>query len=160
VCSSDLSQDSRLFSFFRHFEQRRNLRTRAIARQHKVRYRRSALTKSPSYNVMLGVAHLGDLLASYNGSYIMTLVAYNAGGGRVRDWVENYGDPRSSSIDAIDWVERIPFTETRNYVKKILTGIQIFRARLNGPEEALQLLGDLNRGQRKEAMNTQTVTGN
>jgi len=109
---------------------------------------------------MLGVAHLGDLLASYNGSYIMTLVAYNAGGGRVRDWVENYGDPRRSSIDAIDWVERIPFTETRNYVKKILTGVQIFRARLNGPEEALQLLGDLNRGQRKEAMNTQTVTGN
>jgi len=133
---------------------------RAIARQHKVRYRRSALTKSPSYNVMLGVAHLGDLLASYNGSYIMTLVAYNAGGGRVRDWVENYGDPRGSSIDAIDWVERIPFTETRNYVKKILTGVQIFRARLNGPEEALQLLGDLNRGRRKEAMNTQTVTGN
>ncbi len=124
---------------------------RAIARQHKVRYRRSSLTKNPSYNVMLGVAHLGDFLASYNGSYILTLVAYNAGGGRVRNWTEEFGDPRKRSVDAIDWVEKIPFTETRNYVKKILTGAQIFRARLNGPEGALQLVEDMNRGQSDDA---------
>ena len=133
---------------------------RAIARQHKVRYRRSSLTKKPSYNVMLGVAHLGDLLASYNGSYIMTLVAYNAGGGRVRDWIEDFGDPRGSTVDAIDWVERIPFTETRNYVKKILTSVQIFRARLNGPEEALQLLDDLNRGRQDKAARSNPLPGN
>lgn len=120
---------------------------RAIARQHKVKYRRSSLTKDPSYNVMLGAAHLGDLLADYNGSYILTLVAYNAGGGRVRKWTEEFGDPRSKDIDAIDWVERIPFTETRNYVKKILNGVQIFRSRLNGPKDALRLVEDLNRGQ-------------
>lgn len=121
---------------------------RAIARQHKVRYRRSKLTKDPSYNVMLGAAHLADLLATYNGSYILTLVAYNAGGGRVRNWIKEFGDPRAKNVDAIDWVERIPFTETRNYVKKILTGIQIFRSRLNGPMGASQILSDLNRGQR------------
>ncbi len=120
---------------------------RAIARQYKVRYRRSKLTKDPSYNVMLGAAHLADLLASYNGSYILTLVAYNAGGGRVRRWTQAFGDPRAKNVDAIDWVERIPFTETRNYVKKILTGLQIFRSRLNGPQGALQIVSDLNRGQ-------------
>jgi soluble lytic murein transglycosylase len=119
---------------------------RAIARQHKVRYKRASLTKDPSYNVMLGAAHLGDLLADYNGSYILTLVAYNAGGGRVRNWTKEFGDPRAKNVDAIDWVERIPFTETRNYVKKILNGVQIFRSRLNGPNEALRLVEDLNRG--------------
>lgn len=120
---------------------------RAIARQHKVKYRRSALTSDPSYNMMLGVAHLGDLLAEYNGSYILTLVAYNAGGGRVTNWTEEFGDPRTKGVDAVDWVERIPFTETRKYVKKILTGVQIFRARLNGTGVALRLAEDLNRGQ-------------
>lgn len=119
---------------------------RMIARQHKVRYRLAALTSDPSYNMMLGAAHLGDLIENYNGSYILTLVAYNAGPGRVRDWTEEFGDPRAGNVDAIDWVEQIPFTETRNYVKKILTGIQIFRARLNGPDGALRLLEDLNRG--------------
>ena len=133
---------------------------RAIARQHKVRYRRSSLTKKPSYNVMLGVAHLGDLLASYNGSYIMTLVAYNAGGGRVKNWVKDFGDPRGSAVDAIDWVERIPFTETRNYVKKILTSVQIYRARLNDPKEALQLLNDLNRGRQDKAALSKPLSGN
>lgn len=133
---------------------------RAIARQHKVRYRRSALTKNPSYNVMLGVAHLGDLLASYNGSYILTLIAYNAGGRRVRDWIEEFGDPRKRTVDAVDWVEKIPFTETRNYVKNILPGVQIFRARLNGPEGALQLLEDLNRGQPDDAVVSQPTPTN
>ncbi len=136
---------------------------RAIARQHKVRYRRSSLTSDPSYNAMLGVAHLGDLINSYNGSYILTLVAYNAGGGRVRDWTKEFGDPRSPDVDAIDWVERIPFTETRNYVKKIMSGVQIFRARLNGPEGALRLWDDLNRGQRKrpvEASASPSVSSN
>ncbi len=129
---------------------------RAIARQHKVRYRRSALTADPSYNAMLGVAHLGDLINSYRGSYILTLVAYNAGGGRVRDWTREFGDPRRPDVDAIDWVERVPFTETRNYIKKVLTGVQIFRARLNGSERALRLWEDLNRGHSKFAEQAST----
>lgn len=136
---------------------------RAIARQHKVKYKRASLTKDPSYNVMLGAAHLGDLLADYNGSYILTLVAYNAGGGRVRRWTKEFGDPRASDVDAIDWVERIPFTETRNYVKKILNGVQIFRSRLNGPKEALRLVEDLNRGHTNpptEVIPPQPATGN
>ncbi len=116
-----------------------------VARQHKVKYRRSKLTQDPAYNMMLGVAHLRDLLDSYQGSYILSLVAYNAGGGRVKEWIEQAGDPRDPGIDPIDWVERVPFTETRHYIQKILTTVQIFRSRLEGAENALRLIEDLNR---------------
>jgi soluble lytic murein transglycosylase len=78
----------------------------------------------------------------------MALVAYNAGGGRVADWIEIFGDPRDPDVDPIDWIERIPFTETRRYVMKIMETLQLYRSRLNGPEEALQLVQDLNRGRR------------
>lgn len=119
---------------------------KAVARQFKVRYRLSKLTSDPSYNLMLGVAHLADLIDSYDGSYILTLVAYNAGGGRVSEWIEKFGDPRDPRVDPIDWVERIPFTETREYVQKILTTAQIYRSRLAGPAKALRLVQDLHRG--------------
>ncbi len=118
---------------------------RKVARQYKVRYRKSRLTKDPSYNVMLGVAFLSDLLEQYKGSYVLSLVAYNAGGSRAKKWMKHSGDPRKANVDVIDWVERIPFTETRNYVQKILTTVQIFRSRLGGPEGALRLTQDLNR---------------
>ncbi len=121
---------------------------RAVARQHKVRYRRAKLTADPAYNMMLGVAHLGDLLDQYHGSYILVLVAYNAGGGRVRDWTKQFEDPRQNNVDPIDWVERIPFTETRNYVQKILSTMQIFRSRIEGPDGALRLMQDLNRAEK------------
>ena len=130
---------------------------RMVARQYKVRYRRSQLTRDPSYNVMLGAAFLSDLLEKYDGSYVLSLVAYNAGGSRAVKWMEQFGDPRKPEIDAIDWVERIPFTETRNYVKKILTTAQIYRARLNGPQDALRLIHDLNRT--RVASEPEAVTG-
>ena len=106
---------------------------------------------------MLGAAHLSDLLESYRGSYIKSLAAYNAGGGRVRQWSEKFGDPNRSDIDAIDWVERIPFTETRRYVQKILTTMQVYRARLEGADNALQIVGDLNRGKSARLPTTMTV---
>ena len=119
---------------------------RAVARSHKVRYRRSKLTAEPSYNLMLGAAHLRDLLDKYSGSYIKSLAAYNAGGTRVAQWVELFGDPNAPGTDPIDWIERIPFTETRRYIKKIVTAVQVYRARLEGPDQALRILADLNRG--------------
>lgn len=119
---------------------------RAIARSYKVRYRLSNLTGRPSYNVMLGAAHLRDLIDGFKGSYIMTLAAYNAGGPRVREWAGKFGDPRSTKVDPIDWVELIPFTETRRYVQKILPSIQIYRARIEGDDNSLQILQDLSRG--------------
>ena len=119
---------------------------RIIARQHKVRYSRSKLISDPSYNISLGVAHLHDLIKKYNGSYILTLVAYNAGPRRVNEWIESFGDPRSPSVDTIDWIESIPFSETRRYVQRIMASVQIFRARLNRQKPKIALLRDINRG--------------
>ncbi len=123
---------------------------RAIARQHKVRYSKARLTSDPAYNTALGVAHLHDLIKKYNGSYILPLVAYNAGPGRVRDWIESFGDPRDPSVDTIDWIESIPFTETRRYVQRIMSSAQIFRARLKEGSKRIELVQDINRGVPKD----------
>lgn len=118
---------------------------RMVARQYKVPHSPAKLT-NPVYNQQLGEAFLYDLIDDYGGSYFMSLAAYNAGGGRVAEWVEAFGDPRTGEIDSIDWIERIPFTETREYVFKIMESLQLYRSRLSGPENALQLWQDLNRG--------------
>ena len=91
---------------------------------------------------------MGDLIDSYSGSYFLALAAYNAGGGRVQEWMKAFGDPRDPDVDPIDWIERIPFTETREYVVKIMETVQLYRSRLAGPKQALQLVQDLNRGRR------------
>ena len=91
---------------------------------------------------------LRDLIDSYGGSYFLSLAAYNAGGGRVAEWMKQFGDPRNPEVDPIDWIERIPFTETRHYVIKIMETLQLYRSRLAGPKQALQLVQDLNRGRR------------
>jgi soluble lytic murein transglycosylase len=118
---------------------------RLIARQHGVGYAESKLKRDPAYNVRLGAAHLGDLIAGYNGSYILTLVAYNAGPRRSREWSAMFGDPRSKEVDPIDWVESIPFQETRNYVQKVLQNTQIYRSRLD-PRTMRPMTADLRRG--------------
>jgi soluble lytic murein transglycosylase len=99
----------------------------------------------PVYNVQIGAAELGHALSNYRGSFILTFVAYNAGPGRVRQWIERYGDPRDSKIDPIDWVERIPFTETRNYVQRVMENMQVYRARFGGSQR-LMIEADLRRG--------------
>ena len=86
--------------------------------------------------MQIGAAELGDALETYRGSYILTFAAYNAGRGRVREWIERYGDPRDPGVDPIDWVERIPFSETRNYVQRILENMQVYRVRFGGSREA------------------------
>ncbi len=72
------------------------------------------LLSDQTYNVQLGAAELGDLYVDYRGSHILTFAGYNAGRGRVKEWIAKYGDPRDPKVDPIDWVERIPFSETRN----------------------------------------------
>jgi soluble lytic murein transglycosylase len=118
---------------------------RLIAKQYGMTYAASKLTSDPSYNVKLGAAHLADLIADYRGSYILTLVAYNAGPRRVQEWIDAYGDPRSGDIDPIDWVESIPFQETRQYVQKVLQNVHIYRSRL-APETVRPMSADLRRG--------------
>ncbi len=103
------------------------------------------LTSDPAYNARLGAAHLGDLVDEWRGSYVLTIAAYNAGSGNVKKWIEAYGDPRSSAVDAIDWVESIPFTETRNYVQRVMENLQVYRSRL-GRDGGLLIDADLERG--------------
>ncbi len=97
------------------------------------------------YNAMLGAAELGGLLEDYRGSYILTFAGYNAGRGSVRKWIARYGDPRDPRVDAVDWVELIPFSETRNYVQRIMENLQVYRARFGGGTK-LQIEADLHRG--------------
>ena len=116
------------------------------ARKEGLRYSRSALLDDPTYNMTIGSAHLSHLLAKYNGSYVMTFAAYNAGPHRVTRWIEEYGDPRSEAIDPIDWAESIPFSETRNYVQRVLENMQVYRSRLSGEAISGRLSRDLERG--------------
>jgi soluble lytic murein transglycosylase len=97
------------------------------------------------YNTALGAAELGGLLEDYRGSYIMTFAAYNAGRGSLKKWIERYGDPRDPKVDAVDWVELIPFSETRNYVERVMENLQVYRARFGGGMR-LQIEADLRRG--------------
>jgi soluble lytic murein transglycosylase len=116
-----------------------------IAKKFKVAYDRGRLLSDPIYNMQMGAAELGNLINIYRGSYIMTFAGYNAGQGRVRQWVEAYGDPRDPKIDPVDWVERIPIAETRNYVPRILENLQVYRVRFGGGPKLL-IEADLRRG--------------
>lgn len=97
------------------------------------------------YNTALGAAELSGLQQDYRGSYIMTFAAYNAGRGSLSKWIERYGDPRDPKVDAVDWVELIPFSETRNYVQRVMENLQVYRARFGGTPR-LQIEADLHRG--------------
>ncbi|KLK90205.1 lytic transglycosylase [Microvirga vignae] len=88
------------------------------------------LVEDPSYNAKIGSAHLGELMEDWKGSYILAFASYNAGGGNVKKWIDAYGDPRKPQVDMIDWVERIPFYETRNYVQRVMENLHVYRARL------------------------------
>ena len=101
----------------------------------------------PEYNVKLGAAHLGDLIDDHGGSYVLTLVSYNAGPRRSREWVAEYGDLRTGEVDPIDWVESIPFQETRQYVQKVLQNLHVYRSRL-APKTVRPMTADLARGAR------------
>ncbi len=115
-----------------------------VAKSIGLPYSKARLTSDPAYNATLGAAHLGDLVDNFGGSYVMTFAAYNAGASRVAQWVKQHGDPRDPKVDVVDWIEMIPFTETRNYVERIMENLQVYRARLGEP--ALVIEADLRRG--------------
>ncbi len=104
---------------------------RDTAKRFGVAYDWDRMVADPVYNTQMGAAELSALLKEYAGSHIMTFAGYNAGRGRVRDWVKLYGDPRDPNVDPIDWVERIPFSETRNYVQRVIENLQVYRVRFN-----------------------------
>jgi soluble lytic murein transglycosylase len=118
---------------------------RHIAKKFSVTYEEKRLLNDPVYNVQFGAAEIGELLEDYRGSYIMSFAGYNAGRGRVREWVARFGDPRDPKVDPVDWVERIPFSETRNYVQRVMENLQVYRVRFGGGSRLL-IEADLRRG--------------
>jgi soluble lytic murein transglycosylase len=119
---------------------------RMTATRHGIAYSGADSLYNATLNMQLGMAHFGDLLDDFAGSYVMSIAAYNAGGGRVNEWVGRYGDPRAPGADAVDWIERIPFSETRNYVQRVLENIQVYRAILGGRSASASLMADIKRG--------------
>lgn len=98
----------------------------------------------PVYNMRLGAYYLGQLVDQFSGSYVMAAAAYNAGPGRPTQWTAACGDPRSG--DPLNFIECIPFSETRDYVMRVMEATQVYRARLHGGEAPLTLANDLRRG--------------
>ena len=115
------------------------------ASMHRLTYRVNDLTANPQYNMQLGMATLEDYLEYWGGSYVLAISAYNAGSRNVLKWVEANGDPRDPTVDPIDWIELIPFNETRNYVQRVLENVELYRNRLSGSDQKLKILSDLYR---------------
>ena len=109
-------------------------------------YSASRLTAEPRYNARLGTTYLARMLDRFDGSYLLAAAAYNAGPGRVGQWIEDFGDPRDQGVDAVTWIETIPFSETRNYVMRVLEGLHVYRARLHGRAAPMRLAADIGAG--------------
>ncbi len=118
---------------------------RYVCKRAGVGFDLSRLKNDSAYNAALGAAELGGLMDDFRGSYIMTFAGYNAGRGSLKKWMDRYGDPRDPKVDAVDWVELIPFSETRNYVQRVMENLQVYRARFGGGSR-LQIEADLHRG--------------
>jgi soluble lytic murein transglycosylase len=118
---------------------------RDTAKRFNVTFDQRRLASDVVYNAQLGTAELGNDIASWRGSYILAFVAHNAGPRRAKEWIEQYGDPRDPKVDPIDWIERIPISETRNYVQRVIENMQVYRALIeNNPK--LLIEADLRRG--------------
>jgi len=100
----------------------------------------------PEYNMRLGSRYLGQMTNNFGGSYVMAAAGYNAGPGRPVQWVQFCGDPRDPNGDPLDFLECIPFAETRNYVMNVMSNVEVYRARLNRGQAALTLSSDIRRG--------------
>lgn len=84
------------------------------------------LTSDPGYNMQLGTAYFGRIMDMFSGNYVLALAAYNAGPTNVRRWIASYGDPRTPGVDPVDWIEAIPFSETRGYVQNVLENVVVY----------------------------------
>ena len=114
-----------------------------IAKRNGLSFNLSRLSE-PNYNMTLGSYYLARLINSYDGSYIMGIAAYNAGPGNVHHWVGTFGTPGNDVNNAVNWIEKIPFTETRNYVQRVLENLQVYRA-IEADDKPLKLTEDLKR---------------
>jgi soluble lytic murein transglycosylase len=111
------------------------------AKQANLPYRPAALLSDTNYNMQLGMTEYRGHLDRYGGSLVLAAASYNAGPNNAKKWLAANGDPRIT--DPIDWIEQIPFGETRNYVQRVLENTQVYRARLAGKDVPLKILTDL-----------------
>jgi soluble lytic murein transglycosylase len=111
------------------------------AKDAKLPYKPQALMTDTAYNIQLGMTEYHGHLDRYGGSYVLAAASYNAGPNNVKKWLAANGDPRAG--DPIDWIEQIPFGETRNYVQRVLENTEVYRARLAGNQAPLKILSDL-----------------
>jgi soluble lytic murein transglycosylase len=116
----------------------------SIANKMQLPFSLERLTADGVYNVLLGRTYLEKLIDDFGGSYALAIAAYNAGPGRVRQWLHDYGDPRGGNINMVDWIENIPIDETRNYVQRVLENLQVYRGQV-GRNSAFSLVSDLAR---------------
>ena len=114
-----------------------------MARSLGLKYSNKRLHSDPEYNLKLGTAYLNGLLQRYDNSYVLALAAYNAGPARMWSWTKEYGDPRAKDVDAIDWIEMIPFSETRDYVQRVLENLQVYRMLSGNTSIAVSIEDDL-----------------
>ena len=120
---------------------------RDVSRRLGLSYDRDGLTDDAAYNVRLGTAYLAGLIESFGPAPILVSVGYNAGPGRAIDWQADLGDPRRDGVDLVDWVELIPFRETRNYVMRVTESVMVYRARLGAvPAGPVRMLDYLRNG--------------
>jgi soluble lytic murein transglycosylase len=122
-----------------------------VAKVVDVAYTSQRLTGDPDYNLKLGTAYLAQMVEDFGGSYVLALAAYNAGPSRARQWIRELGNPGQSWSDTIDWIESIPFGETRNYIQRVLENLQVYRNRLTNTPVPLGLELDLARSTGRQA---------
>lgn len=101
------------------------------------------LTSDPAFNVRVGTAYLQQMVDEFGPAVALVAAGYNAGPGRPRNWISDFGDPRRADVDVVDWVETIPFTETRTYVMRVAEGVVIYRARLKGATAPVRITSEL-----------------
>jgi len=122
---------------------------KAVARKAGLPYSKARLTTDAAYNARLGSHFLAEQIDRFDGSYILTFAGYNAGPTRAQQWIDRYGDPRGKPVDeVVDWIERIPFTETRNYVQRVMENFEVYKARITGQAD---IAVDLVKGSRQQA---------
>lgn len=116
---------------------------RQVAKELDISFSENRLAQDWRYNARIGTAYLAQMLERFDGSVLLAAAAYNAGPSRAQRWVKDFGDPRLASIDTIDWIETIPYRETRNYVMRVLEAQFVYRARLAGQVGPLTLASEM-----------------